>query len=202
MKTLFRPVHLVLTLFSVLITAVCASLVQLDPVEGLIARSYAVWGDWSAHLCMIQSFRERGIAWVAGTNPLFSQAPFQYPFLSHALTALFSVLTGIDPVHSTMALSLVLLFLMPFVLFRFYRAFELTPLASLYSTLVFLLIGGFQAFDPSLKAGDPVTNQFEAGSVFTQFVLFEFFPQRAFLFALVLALPLLTRLLEARNTKP
>lgn len=197
MKTLFKPVNLVLTLVSILMTGVCASFVKLDQTEGLVARSYAVWGDWSAHLSMISAFRERGIAWVTGANPLFSEAPFQYPFLSHALTAFFSALTGVHPVDAALILSLVLLFLLPFILFRFYRAFKLTPVASLYAALCFLLIGGFQVFDSSLKSNEPVTNQFEAGSVFTQFILFEFFPQRAFLFATAFALPLLGRLLGA-----
>jgi hypothetical protein len=199
LRLLVKPVHLGLILLSTLITGVCASLAGFDPAEGLVARSYAVWGDWSAHLSMIQAFRERGVAWIAGSNPLFSEAPFQYPFLSHALTALLSRLTGVDPVSATLLLSLILMFLLPVVLFRFYRSFGISPVASLYSTLVFVLMGGFQALDPNLKSGEPLTNQFGEGSVFTQFILFEFFPQRAFLFALVLALPLLTRLIRAQQ---
>ena len=199
MKTLFRPEYFVLTLLSIALPALCASLIQFDPVQGWIARSYALWGDWSAHLSLISAFRERGISWIAGANPLFSDAPFQYPFISHAYTALVAWLFGLGVMKATLYLSLILLFAFPIVLFRFYRAFTLTPRAALYATLGFLLMGGFQFLDSNLKPELPITNQFDAGSVFTQFVLFEFIPQRAFLFGTTFMLLILTWMIQTRT---
>jgi hypothetical protein len=100
---------------------------------------------------------------------------------------------------ATLLLSLIFLCALPGVLYRFYRAFDLSPLSALYATGTFLLIGGFQVFDSSLRSDLPITNQFDAGSVFTQFVLFEFIPQRAFLFGVVFMLLLLTWMLKTET---
>ena len=184
MKTFFKTERLLLGALSLGMVSVCASLISADPDTGWTVRSYSVWGDWSAHLTLIQNFLERGIGWVWGSNPLFHEAPFQYPFLSHLITAGFCKLTGMGALTGMRILSLSLLFLLPFLLFRFWRAFGLSPRAALYSTAGFLLLGGVQIFDPSLDPSHPLTNQFASGSIFTQPVLFELFPQRAFLFGL------------------
>jgi hypothetical protein len=188
MKQIFKPVSLILIGFSVWITWVCGTFLQFDDAGNLIARSYSVWGDWSAHFTFINGLRERGIGWLAGDNPLFPGIPFQYPFLSHLLTYVFSRVTFLDTIHATYVSSLILLFALPFLLYAVFRKIKLSAWGSLSAVLAFLMIGGFQWMDSSLKTTDPLTNQFDQASVFTQFILFEFFPQRAFLFGLVLLL--------------
>ena len=185
MKPFFKPIPLVLFVFSIWITVVCASLLTFDDSGNLITHSYSIWGDWSAHFTFITALKERGFSWIAGDNPLFPGIPFQYPFLSHVLTYLFSVVTPFDVIHATYISSLILIFILPFVLFQFLKRLQLSDFASFCSVLAFLLIGGVQWLDSSLNAREPLTNQFTEGSFFTQFILFEFFPQRAFLFGLI-----------------
>jgi hypothetical protein len=188
MKQIFKPVTMILIAFSIWITWVCASLLQFDTTGNLIAHSYSIWGDWSAHFTFINALRERGFHWIAGDNPLFPGTPFQYPFLSHVITYFFSRITFQDTIHATYSLSLILIFAFPFTLYAVLRKLTLSTWGSLASTLAFLLIGGFQWMDSSLKATEPLTNQFDSASLFTQFILFEFFPQRAFLFGILIFL--------------
>ncbi|MBU6154832.1 MAG: hypothetical protein KGP28_11065 [Bdellovibrionales bacterium] len=184
MKQVFRPIPLLLCGLSTLITFVFLSLFQESPDQGFSLKSYPIWGDWSAHLTFIEAFRQRGLHWILEPSPLFQDGPFRYPFLSHLLTAGFSGIIGIHSIHGMIATSAILLVLFPFLLFRFFRKWNLSPMASFYSTVGFLLLGGFQIFDQGLDPAEPLTNQFEHGSMFTQFLIFEFFPQRAFLFAI------------------
>ncbi len=185
MKQFFKPIPLALFIFSAWITVVCASLLSYDESGNLIAHSYSIWGDWSAHFTFISALKERGFSWIAGDNPLYPGTPFQYPFLSHVLTYLFHLVTPFGIIRATYISSLILMFAVPFVLYRFWRALKLSPFAAFCSVIVFLLIGGIQWLDSGLKPNEPLTNQFAEGSFFTQFILFEFFPQRAFLFGLV-----------------
>jgi hypothetical protein len=199
MKPFFNPAHGILALVSAGITWVCAGLLTRDSSGALLARSYSIWGDWSAHFTFIESFRERGVSWILQSNPLFLDEPFRYPFLSHLLTALASFFWGGDAISAAYWTSLILLFALPFLLYRFYLSLGFEVRSSLVGTLIFLLMGGFQWADPTLSSTEPLTNQFKEGSFFTQFVLFELFPQRAFLFGLTLFLILFTRLLNARK---
>jgi hypothetical protein len=199
MKQIFKPVSLILIAFSIWITWVCASLLQFDDTGNLIVHSYSIWGDWSAHFTFISALRERGFSWIAGDNPLFPGIPFQYPFLSHALTYIFSRLTFLDTIHATYVSSLLLIFILPFTLYTTLRKLTLSAWGSLAATLSFLLIGGFQWLDGSLKTTEPLTNQFDQASIFTQFILFEFFPQRAFLFGILIFLGCVTYALNVRE---
>jgi len=201
MKLVFKPISLLVLLISTFLTWVFCSLIIEDPVQGWVVRSYSIWGDWSAHLTFINAFRERGLAWVTGESPLFLESPFRYPFLSHLFTALFCEGLGVDSISGMKFTSAILIFLLPILLFRFQRKLGLSPLASLYSSTCFLFIGGFQIFDSSLKSTQALTNQFESGSILTQFLVFEFFPQRAFLFAICLLLWLFSVLLSTSSRK-
>ncbi|MBS1960242.1 MAG: hypothetical protein JST80_12265 [Bdellovibrionales bacterium] len=175
---------------SIYLVVCCGSFLEWDPNGNLIAHSYSVWGDWSAHFTFIENMRQRGLHWLAGDNPVFAGAPFQYPFLSHLITAGFGAVLGMSTITVTEWTSLLLLFFAPFFVYRVYKQFGLKPVTAFASTAMFFLVGGYQWMglinSDSFKATDPLTNQFDAGSVFTQFVCFEFYPQRAFLFGLMM----------------
>lgn len=190
----------ILTLISILICATCWQMIDWDASGNLIAHNYSVWGDWSAHFTFISAIRERGLGWISGNNPLFFGIPFQYPFLSHLITAAFSLFTGTNVIQATLYSSLLLLFALPFMMNRFFQSLGLSTRQSILSTLLFLFIGGFQAFDSNLSSSDALTNQFKSGSVFTQFILFELIPQRAFLFGLILFLFGFTALIRRKNS--
>jgi len=192
MKLLFRPPLLALLAIGIAITLCCSPLLGWDSAGNLVVHSYSVWGDWSAHFTFISNLLERGPAYLWGDNPVFSGIPFQYPFLSHVLTAIlawilrfFSMTTAQATIAATFWSSLALMFALPFCLYYWCRSLKLKPWTCIVAILLFLLIGGFQFFDSSLSVTEPLTNQFSKGSIFTQFVAFELFPQRAFLFGLV-----------------
>jgi hypothetical protein len=201
MKLKIHPEHGVLFAVSFWISWVCAGLLSWSPRGDLMAGSYSIWGDWSAHFTFIEAFRERGAGWITGDNPLFAGEPFRYPFLSHLLTAATSFLTGGDTVLATRGLSVILLFILPGLIHRFFKVNGFSSRASLFSTLLFVFMGGFQWMDSSLAAHEPLTNQFQQGSVFTQFILFEIFPQRAFLFGMTILLAVLTSWLRRERPK-
>jgi hypothetical protein len=197
MKPLFRSPWAPLILLSGLLVWIIYSLVTTDSAGGWAVRSYSIWGDWSAHLSFITAFRERGLGWILGSNPLFSGAPFQYPFLSHWLTAALAGLLRMDSIPVMIYTGILLLASLPFLIFFFYRSFGIAVRASLASTVGWLFLGGLQIFDTSLRPDRALTNQFEAGSVFTSFLLFELIPQRAFLFGLVTLLSAFLLLLRS-----
>ena len=178
----------ILTLISIFLCVCCWQMLEWDSAGNLIAHSYSVWGDWSAHFAFISNLHERGLHWISGDNPLFLGMPFQYPFLSHLFTAVVSIVTRLDVAHSTFLVSIAFLFVLPFALFYFFQSIHMSVRQSVLGILLFLFLGGLQAFDSSLSVSEPLTNQFQSGSIFTQIVLFELFPQRAFLFGMVLLL--------------
>lgn len=186
----------ILTLISIFIAYCCSQMLVWDQSGNLIAHSYSIWGDWSAHFTFISNFLNRGIGWVSGDNPIFHGMPFQYPFLSHWITAVFASLTQMNVPHATFYLSMLLLLSLPFVLYRFFNIIGLSTRQSILAIILFLFLGGFQAFDSNLYATEPLTNQFNSGSVFTQIVLFELFPQRAFLFGMIMLILGLTHAIK------
>lgn len=182
MKLLFRSPWLPLTVISTFMIALLLTLFQRDASGNWVIGSYSLWGDWSAHLTFINGFRERGFRWILGSNPLFADTPFQYPFLSHWFTAGFASLFNLDSIHAMIYTAAVLLAALPFLVYLFFRSFALEVRPSLMATLAWLMMGGLQIFDSTLRSDRAVTNQFESGSVLTSFLLFEWIPQRAFLF--------------------
>lgn len=170
---------------STFITTVCVSFLEWDAGGNLLAHSHAVWGDWSAHLSFIQNLRERGLASLLGDNPLFAGVPLRYPFLSHVFTAVLAQVLGVTSLAAMEGSSLVLLFLLPPCVFAAYRGFGLGPWGALVAMVCFVFLGGYQWADAGMDAAQPLTNQFERGSVITQLVAFGFYPQRAILFGML-----------------
>lgn len=199
MKPLFRSPWAPLGLLSLFLVWTLSCMVVEDGTGGWTVRSHSIWGDWSAHLSFINAFRERGFSWIFGSNPLFDEVPFQYPFLSHWLTAGFAGLTRLDSIPAMIFTSILLIAALPFLVFGFYRGFGIESRASLVATTGWLLMGGLQIFDSTLRSDRALTNQFPSGSVFTSFLLFELIPQRAFLFGLVVFLGAFRLLLHSRH---
>ena len=117
------------------------------------------------------------------------------------LTAIYAWVFHLDVAAAVYSSSLMLLFLLPFSLYYFFQSFALKCWTAFAAIVLFLFIGGIQFLDSSLKASEPLTNQFNEGSVFTQFVIFELFPQRAFLFGLIAFSFLIGFLVRLQNTK-
>ncbi len=201
MKLLFKPIPLLLFSLSIWVSSVFLSLIRQDPNQGIIVRNYGIWGDWSAHLAFTEAFRERGLSWVMENSPLFQDAPFRYPFFSHAVTALISGILGLETISGMILTSTILLLVLPFLLFRFFRSLAISSMASLYSTLGFLFMGGFQIFDKALDPSKALTSQFDHGSIVTQLLIYEFFPQRAFLFGICIFLWAIVQLRGSGNWK-
>lgn len=158
----------ILTLISIFVCLCCAQTLEWDPSGNLIAHSFSIWGDWSAHFTFISNTLNRGVGWMSGDNPVFFGTPFQYPFLSHVFTALFSIVTQMDVIHSTYYLSLLLLFILPYLLFNFFKTISLSVRQSIIGVILFIFLAGIQGFDSGLNSAEPLTNQFKSGSVFTQ----------------------------------
>jgi hypothetical protein len=192
----------ILSLISIFIAFTAFRMIGWNDSGDLMAYSYSVWGDWSAHFTFITAIRERGLDVLLGDNPLFAGVPFQYPFLSHLLTALFGILTFTSTITATTVSSLILLALLPWVLYSFMKAIGLHTRASMIAVILFLFLGGLQIFDPSLSINEPLTNQFKSASVFTQLLWFELIPQRAFLFGLLIFLSTITVLIRKLQQPP
>ncbi len=191
----------IVTLISIFICLTAYRMIGWDEHGNLLAHSYAVWGDWSAHFTFISSIKERGLSFISGDNPIFHGTPFRYPFLSHLLTAIWGAITLTDTVEATLYSTLGLLFALPFVLFRFYTSLGLNNRQSILSLILFVFMGGIQIFDTELSSNDALTNQFNSGSILTQFILFELIPQRAFLFGMTLFLGTLTYIVNKIQKK-
>lgn len=199
MKPLFRAPWAPLIVLSIFMVWLVFSLLHKSETGAWMVQSFSIWGDWSAHLAFINSFLERGPGWILDSNPLFAGAPFQYPFLSHWLTAGLTRLLSLDPIRVMLLTSAGLLAILPFLVYAFYTSFGVQQRASLAATLAWLLMGGLQVFDSTLRSDRAVTNQFESGSVLTSFLLYELIPQRAFLFGLVATLAAFLLLLRIRS---
>ncbi len=181
----------VLLMLSIFITWCFGQMLEWDKAGNLVAYGYQIWGDWCAHFTFISQFRERGLDWVFKENPLFQGVPFQYPFLSHLFTQSFASLgskmgfwSSTDVASPTYLLSLNLIFLLPFVLYFGFRSLGLQARTSVLSVFLFLFSGGIQFLDSATNPDHPLTNQ-PGGPFFTNFLVFEFIPQRAFLFAII-----------------
>ena len=191
MKSLGGGAGVCLFLIALFVTYCCSQMLEWDQTGNLIAHSYSVWGDWSVHFTFISQFRERGWHWIFSDNPLFQGTPFRYPFLSHLLTegfALFGSFLGFwgsqEVVVPTFILSLLLIFILPFAIFYGIRSLGVPIWTSVMATFIFLFSGGVEFLDSAVNPNFPLTNQ-PGGPFFTNFLLFEFFPQRAFLFGII-----------------
>lgn len=192
----------VIFLISVFLPVLLFRLVYFDTSQNLVTHNFGIWGDWAAHFTFISQFLNRGWSWILGDNPLLAGAPFQYPWLSHALTASLAKLTSFlspngnanDPVHFiqvTRYTSALFLFLIPWGIFRLLTEFNIQKKWAALGVILFIFLGGVQVWlegNPSY----PVTNHPTRGPYIAQILLFEFLPQRAFTFAIVLATLLLT----------
>jgi hypothetical protein len=160
-----------------------------DSAGNWMTPSLPIWGDWAAHFTFVSQFQERGFTWIRGDNPLFAGVPARYPFISHAITAVF----GSEPIRPVFWISAILVSLLPAALYRSFRWIKLPRAESLLAVVIFLFFGGTQyllddtAFKNVEKFNDTAqwTNQFGAGQAWTNFLVFEFIPQRAFLFGII-----------------
>ena len=201
MKHIFKPVYAALALLTVYLLICSSAVLEWDTHGNVLAHNYGVWGDWSAHFTFISNFLERGLHWIVGDNPLYSGMPSQYPFLSHLFTAGVALVLNTDVITATYGVSLALCVFLPFCLFQFYREVGLKAWTALAAVILLLFIGGFEFWDGSLNPAEPITNQGTSGAAFTQIFVFEFLPQRAFLFGLVFFTSLGTWMLRRLKAK-
>lgn len=185
-----------LTVISIFLWVLLLRLIYFDDQQNLITHHYSIWGDWSAHFTFISTLTQEGWRSLLLDNPLFAQVPWQYPWLTHALTALLAKSSANDPTHLiqvTRYSSALILFFIPFALYLFFKSLLENPFQSALAVFVFLFLGGLQIFT---DAGSPlpVTNSPQRGAFVTQMTLFELIPQRAFAFALMIVTLLISKM--------
>jgi hypothetical protein len=172
----------------------------------LVAGWVNIWGDWAVHARNSTFFANQ--TKLTLENPIYSGTMFQYPYLSSYLSAILQQLgLGID---SSLTLPTMVLFIaLPAVLYIFAYRITGKKSAGIIFTYIVLLAGGFggitklfsdifqgnyfwmaNSYHPllytDLRGADGTYSN--SGVWFMNFITSEFFPQRAFLSAIHIAL--------------
>lgn len=110
----------------------------VDAQGNFMAGLVNIWGDWAAHLTMVNAIATRG---VFIESPFLIGAKLSYPFLINAISAGllqfdFSLITAMILPSFVCSLFLV------FVLYWFYRVIFRSEKIAIVSSLLFLLNGG------------------------------------------------------------
>lgn len=156
------------------------------------------WGDWAVHLRTSTYFaaQER----LSLESPIWSGSQFHYPYLANYLSSLLQRL-GLDSARSLTWPTLALFNVLPLLLYSFGRRLTQSRPAGVVFCYIFLLSGGLGVYYLikdlingdyfwSALASQPqtYTDMFRTNGLstndsiwFMNFIMSEFFPQRAFL---------------------
>ncbi len=176
----------------------------------LVAGWINVWGDWAVHLRTSTFFAQH--TKLTLESPIFSGTLFHYPYMTSYLSAILQRLgTGLD--QSLIWPTYLLFGSLPAILYSLGRHFTKRRDASVLFVYLFLLAGGMgvwfllkdlaaghyfweaSAYSPKLYTDvrDNGTSV-NTGIWFMNFIMSEFFPQRAFLAGIPIALFILQSL--------
>jgi len=165
---------------------------SVDRGGNWFAYNSGIYGDWCVHLTFINSFLHRSWLWWLQDHPLAQGEPFRYPFLSHALTALiawvaggFQVPQSAETVIRTAWYTSVLA--LAFVPWLFWKGLEIIGLNWVQRALAIFIFtgnGGWGIFKLGLDPNKFPTNESSLNLKFSNFLIWQWLPQRSFLFAL------------------
>lgn len=126
------------------LAAITLRALHVDETGRLLAAPVPVWADWPAHFMMASAMIERGFGlWQTpfGGSPFLIFAPFHYPFLTNALSALL-VTCGV-PFWSAFTIPSLLFVCAGFVLLSLFHEKALGSLrATAFAGLIFFFNGG------------------------------------------------------------
>ena len=170
----------------------------------LIAGWINTWGDWAAHLRTSTFFASSPS--LSLESPLMSGTRFSYPYLSSYLSAILQQL-GLSPDKSLTVPTFIFFATLPGVLYTFARRITLRRRTGVLFAYIVLLAGGMgviylaqdlfngiyfweaSPYSPKLYTDIRVNGHYHnSGIWFMNFIISEFFPQRAFLAGLPIAL--------------
>jgi hypothetical protein len=172
----------------------------------LVAGWINIWGDWAVHLRNSTFFANQTS--ITLENPIYSGSTFYYPYLSSYLSAILQQL-GLSIDLSMTLPTMILSMTLPPVLYIFGRRITGRKSSGIIFTYIVLLSGGIggivklitdltkgnffwekNAYSPLLYTDirDASGSYSNTGVWFMNFVISEFFPQRAFLSAIHIAL--------------
>ncbi len=183
----------------------------------LIAGWINVWGDWAVHLRNSTYFAARDA--ISLDNPLYAGTEWRYPYLSSFLSAILQRLNL--PLDRSLTWPTMLLFTtLPGLLYSVGRKLTNSRRAGVFFTYFVLLSGGMGIYflvkdllaghffwDASAYSPQLYTDMREAGQSvnsgiwFMNFIMSEFFPQRAFLAGIPLALFILMTIWQSVQGK-
>lgn len=173
---------LVLMLLWVGFFAFLWSTIAFEDEQGIHTRSVNLGGDWVVHMTFTNAFHDWPISDWFSKSPLMSEGNFAYPAAPNIFSALI-MHTGLSDLNSMKLSSFICCTALLFALYFFFREFKFGRLWSLIGLSLFLLNGGFGYMDFFFDGTEHATHLKERGYVVQNFIISEFIPQRAILFA-------------------
>ena len=166
---------------------------------GITTTSSNLWADWVVHLTFTNTFQDWSLREVLDSNPLFATGNFRYPPAPNAFSALLSML-GLSSIGAMQMSSFVMSIATLVALFVFFRQHVKSASWAWMGTSLFLLNGGLGFYFYWFEKASTATHLPEQGIVIQNFLVSEFIPQRAILFAapfFIFNLVLLKRFLDS-----
>lgn len=192
---------LILLGWFVLFAVLWSNMVVVDD-KGIHAGSVNIWGDWVVHMTYTNIFHDWPVQDWLNRSPLFSDGNFRYPPAANLFSALLMSF-GLSMVQAMVVSSMILCFALTAALYYFFRQFGRSRLWSCIGLSLFLLNGGFGFLFYFFHDARSATHLPDDGIVIQNFIISEFIPQRAILFAspfFILSVAFLKKALDSTNT--
>ena len=189
----------IIAVWVALIILMWTSMVPVD-AKGIHAGSANLWADWVLHMTYTNIYYDWPVNYWLDHNPIFAEGNFRYPPLPNLISALF-VMVGLSFTTAMVLSSLLLFIAMLAMLLVFFRAFDVSLVWAAVGVTLFLLNGGVGFWYYLFDNTESATHLDKFGIVIQNFIISEFIPQRAILFAAPFFLGCVILLKQALQTE-
>lgn len=172
--------------------------------HGLSSGSPNAWADWVVHITQINTFLDWPFKHWLNHSPFIGEGNFRYPPLANLFGAILVKLGLSLPLAMTLSSYLMHVALIASLLLMFQRFIKNWAWAAI-ATLLFFLNGGVGIWFALTEGLDSATHLPQHGIIIQNFVISEFIPQRAILFAapfFISSLILLDRIIRSEEKWP
>ncbi len=193
---------LTISAWFVLFGVLWSNIIYVDD-KGMHTASVNIWGDWIVHMTYTNIFHDWPMQQWLAKSPLFSPGNFRYPAAANLFSA-FLMSFGLTAVQAMVTSSMIMCFALTLALFFFFRQFGMSRVWSCIGLSFFLFNGGFGFLFYFFQGAQSATHLPNEGLVIQNFIISEFVPQRAILFAapfFVMGTALLKKALDSSEIK-